>query len=218
MKNKYFIGDLEFSSKKKCEDFTRSKINSLGCCRIGKDDQDFIFFYNLLKNHPNFNDKQGSGIDYFYIIQNQMWGKGYATMIKRTDGSNVDFSWVYCCQFKERTVMDQLTAAMRSSISKYAIEFKKRNKLICSICNVKNLEYFKYHVDHLNPPFCKLKDDFLLQNVKPIPTEYTDDGKYNLTIFKDEDADFKNDWIDYHNSNASFQILCDSCNCKKGAS
>ena len=36
------------------------------------------------------------------------------------DGSETDFSWVYCCQFKERTNIDDLLRAMRNAI-KYDI-------------------------------------------------------------------------------------------------
>ena len=42
MKKKYNIGDMEFKTKKECENFTRSFIHKLGCCIINKDHKDFI--------------------------------------------------------------------------------------------------------------------------------------------------------------------------------
>jgi len=50
---------------------------------------------------------------------------------------------------------------------------------------------------------------------KQIPSLFGDCKIYKLTIFKDEDEDFKNDWVDYHNKNCNFQILCRDCNLRK---
>jgi hypothetical protein len=54
---KYNIGILGFKTKKECEIFTRNKINSLGCCDIKKDNENYIFFNNLIKNHQNIYQK-----------------------------------------------------------------------------------------------------------------------------------------------------------------
>ncbi len=64
MKQKYYIGELEFKTKKECENYTRNIITNLGCCIINKDHSQFIFFDNLIQNHPNCDDKKGIGIDY----------------------------------------------------------------------------------------------------------------------------------------------------------
>ena len=46
MKQKYYIGELEFKTKKECENYTRNVINNLGCCIINKDHTLFNFFDN----------------------------------------------------------------------------------------------------------------------------------------------------------------------------
>ena len=84
MKPKYYIGELEFKTKKDCETYTRNIINTLGCCEIKKDNAYFIFFNNLIKNHPKYELKKGAGIDYFFIEHNPI-AKGYQTMIKNID-------------------------------------------------------------------------------------------------------------------------------------
>ena len=83
MKPKYYIGELEFKTKKECEDYTRNIINNLGCCIINKDHTHFSFFDKLIQNHPKCDDKKGIGIDYFYIQPNPLVSKYYQTMIKR---------------------------------------------------------------------------------------------------------------------------------------
>lgn len=216
MKQKYYIGELEFKTKKECENYTRKIINNLGCCIINKDHPQFIFFDNLIQNHPECDDKKGIGIDYFYIQPNNLVKKYYQTMIKRLDESETDFSWVYCCQFKERTVSDDLLKSMRTAIKDDVIKYKQRqSKLICNFCKTENELYENYHVDHYNPSFQTIKDNFLQLTKKQIPSLFGDCKMYKLTIFKDEDEEFKNDWVDYHNKNCNFQILCRSCNLRK---
>lgn len=218
MKQKYYIGELEFKTKKECENYTRNIINNLGCCIINKDHTHFSFFDNLIQNHPECDDKKGIGIDYFYIQPNPLVRKYYQTMIKRLDGSEIDFSWVYCCQFKERTTSNDLLRAMREAIKYDTIKYKqKQSKLICNFCKTENELYENYHVDHHNPSFQTLKDNFLQLTKKQIPLSFGDCKIYKFTIFKDkdEDEDFKNDWFDYHNKNCNFQILCRDCNLRK---
>jgi hypothetical protein len=216
MKQTYHIGELVFKTKKECGDYTRTIINNLGCCIINKDHTSFNFFNNLIQNHPDYYDKKGVGIDYFYIQPNPLVNKYYQTMIKRIDGSETDFSWVYCCQFKERTTSDDLVRSMRTAIKNDIIQYKQsQNKLICNYCKTENELYENYHVDHHNPSFQILKDNFLQLSTKQIPTTFGDCQIYQLTIFKHEDQDFENDWVEYHNANCNFQILCRDCNLRK---
>lgn len=216
MKQKYCIGELEFKTKKDCEDYTRNIINNLGCCIIQKDNKHFNFFYNLIKNHSEYDIKIGVGIDYFYIIQNPMNKKCYQTMIKRIDKSETDFSWVYCCKFKVQSSYEDLIKSMRTSIKDYVIQYKqKQKKLICNFCKNENEEYQNYHVDHNKLSFLKLVTDFLQITKKKVPSSFDSCKIYYLNIFKDEDEDFKNEWVNYHNENCDLQILCQKCNLTK---
>ena len=47
------------------------------------------------------------------------------TMISRLDGSNIDFSWVMCTQFKDKTPMQNLIVAMRETISYDTSKYKR---------------------------------------------------------------------------------------------
>ena len=212
----YSIGKLQFKYKKDCENFTRNKITALGCCEIKKEDEDYIFFDDLLKNHPKYYEKVGVGIDYFYIQRNRINKKSYQTMIKRTDGTDVDFSWTYCCKFKERTVNDYLIRAMREAISKDTIVFKQNSKLICNICNNKNDEYYNYHVDHSEPSFKNLSTTFLNNTTLSIPKTFSDNPVTHIHCFEEYDMLFETEWYEYHKKNSRLQILCRKCNLLKG--
>ena len=124
-------------------------------------------------------------------------------MIKRLDRTTIDFSWVYCCQFRVKSSMNNLTTAMRQAIAPDTIRFKKSH-----------LDYSEYHVDHNDPPFRTIRDNFI--NIeKELPTTFKDCPKTYLAIFKDEDSEIKNKWIKYHNENCTLQILCRECNIEK---
>jgi len=210
---KYNIGNLGFKTKKDCETFTRTLIYKLDCCDIKKDHPDYNFFVNLIKNHPEYEIKKGTGIDSFSIVPNPMMNKYRQTVLTRLDGTKIDFSWVNCCQFKERTPKENLIKSMRSAIRFDIMKYKQTHSLTCNYC--KTIKEECYHVDHDNPSFQTLKDNFLQLTTKQIPTLFADCEKYHYAIFKEEDIEFEKDWVEFHKKNCNLQILCKSCNLRK---
>ena len=214
--NKYYIGSQGFKTKKESEEYTRRIVNELKTSRITKEDKYFSFFNDLIKNHPECDEKIGCGIDYFFIQPNVLNKKAYQTMIRRIDESIIDFSWVYCCQFKIRPSTTDLYTAMRQAIAPDMIKFKKEQiELQCSLCQVSDLNYSDYHVDHNEPPFRTIRDNFTSLPGSMIPLNFSSCPQTYASIFRDEDIEFKNNWIKYHNDSCSLQILCRDCNLKK---
>lgn len=212
---KYNIGDKKFKTKKECETFTRNIINNLGCCEIKRGHTYFTFFEDLLMNHQDYDEKKGTGIDYFYIQYNQVCGKYYQTLIKRVDKSDEVFSWVHCCQFRDRTPLHNLINAMRESINEQTIKYRQdQEQLICVYCKTDNQDV-EYHVDHDKPSFKVLKDDFLSLTRKEKPNTFGHCSLSRQTIFNKEDKDFKLEWVYYHKKNCNLQILCKDCNLRK---
>ena len=70
-------------------------------------------------------------------------------------------------------------------------------------------------MDHSSPSFKTIKDNFLKDCKENIPIVFEKCPKYKLTIFRDEDVEFKNKWRLYHNDISKFQILCRKCNLLK---
>lgn len=215
IKKEYYIGNIKFSSKKACENYVRNEIKLIGYKNVYKveDTVQYEFLENVLKNHPEYEIKIGAGINYFVLSSNPLTGKDYQTKIIRIDGSEEVFSWVYCCQFKPRTNLENLTRAMREAIQNDIIAFKNQSHKKCQYCGTENSDF---HVDHNFPPFRDLKTKFLNITTIPIPTLFTECPIYYLTKFREEDKDFDIAWKKYHLDNANLQILCAKCNLKKG--
>jgi hypothetical protein len=209
------IGDLVFSSKKAAEEYTRQLLKDIGFGDIKKDNNNYTFFENLIKNHQCYEEVVGFGVDYFYIEPNPLNRKQHQTGIKRNDGSNIVFSWRNCSVKKINNESDYLVDALRNSIKNQVIEFKKNNKLICNICQTENEIYKNYHIDHNYPSFKQLREDFIKITKKEIPKTFTRCENYNVKIFKEEDREFEEEWAEYHKKNCNLQVLCQKCNLKK---
>jgi hypothetical protein len=216
---KYSIGAKTFKTKKESYEYTKKLISNIGCGTIKKDHKEYDFFVSLLDNHNERNEKIGLGIDYFFITPNSTNKGAFQTMIKRIDGSEIDFSWVNCSRFlKTQSKESNLNKAMRDAISPYTIEYKKNNLLKCGLCGLENEPYNSFHVDHIEP-FSNIRDKFLLDYKKEnIPLVFKDNPFNNTAMFADSDEQFKNDWVSFHNSVCDYQILCEKCNRKKSNS
>ncbi len=129
-------------------------------------------------------------------------------MIKILIGMESSWSYKACLNIKQ----NDLTAALRSSISSQTELYKHFSINKCCYCNT---IYGIFHTDHKTIPFSKIKDDFLKITKKEIPKIFGKDNiKFNV-IFLDIDKEFKKEWVLYHQSVADYQILCASCNIKK---
>jgi hypothetical protein len=210
----YYIGEIEFKTKKECYNYVKNIINSLSCCDIDNKHEKFNFFNDLLKNHPDYKIKLGCGAE-FYRIQLDYFNN-YQICLYRPDKTNEIFSWVQCCNFKGKSTRELLISSMRYTIKEDMInfkktEYKKLNKLVCNQCNIDNLNYNEYHTDHI----IKFKDiatEFLKITSLKIPLNFTSCKKTQMTCFTEKDNDFNNEWYNYHLKKCSLRILCKSCN------
>ena len=204
----YYIGNIEFKSKKSAEDYTRQLINTIGVNQcINKSHDSFTFLIDLLDNHHKKNEKIGCGIDYFIIRKNDR-GTGFEVQIKRVDGSIESFSWRDCATntFKNNTQL--LDVAMRHAVDSQIKEFRFNNPLeICNIC--KNT--CKCAVDHSCPTFNEIKMGFLKINTITIPIDFDKECGTNQQRFKKTDYDFELSWYNYHKNYSILQYLCTSC-------
>jgi 5-methylcytosine-specific restriction endonuclease McrA len=213
------IGNKTFPSKKSAEEFVRKFISDIGIgVKIRPTDERFYFLNELCKCHKQYNEKIQDGIEYFFVAKNRIYPKGNELRIKRINSDSIDISWVDCARNKCDKSEEMLNEAMRQAIKDFAIDYKKKNELCCKRCNIKDIDYTEFHVDHIIP-FSLIKKTFLDENkyAGMIPTEFDSDKYSNIKIFQENDSEFKNSWIKYHNSfENNFQILCCECNCRKG--
>ena len=206
---KIVVNNLEFPSKVKLIEYTRSLLNELGECSISSSHQHYKFFIDLLERHPDYNEKVGCGVKAFKFNRNYCNKKAMETNLIRFDDSIVNYSWISCCNAKSKSEKDLLLRAMRYSVIDQILQFKDKSILECVYCKNKDCEF---HVDHIEP-FRDLVKTFL-EGIEKIPNKFGKDEKYNQTIFLAEDEEFFTTWRNFH-LNAKLQILCTNCNLYK---
>jgi len=155
-------------------------------------------FVDVLQNHPEYTDKVGTGIESISIRMNRQNRAARELYITRTDGSEIDISWVICFTGKNRSYKSLLQLAMREAISPQILEFLKHNPA-CNKCGAAN----HLEVDHLEPSFKELS------SMVNFPPQIFLDGKYNGPVLQESNE--KTKWINFHKENARLQVLCKSC-------
>lgn len=216
--SKYFIGEIGFKTKKARETYTRERIASIGAKQdIKPPDHDFYFLQDLLSNHKKHKWLQGSGVKSFNIRRNVM-GKGFQTFVNRTDDTEDTFSWRKCCTQTTPSTKAMLNKAMRSTVMDHTETFKSQfeRRFECTLCQARGSNPFLFHADHATMPFCKIRDTFLSE-IGSYPKRFCKHPTKYCPVFRKQDEKFEKLWTDYHNKHAEYQILCASCNLKKGS-
>ena len=217
---KYTFDNRIFNSKKAVDDYIRGvKNNYLKTEKnylINSSHKLFPFFEELVSVHNDKEEKIGCGIEYFYFVKG-LYGKEQLR-ICRTDKSTIDCSCIYSwiTQKNENIIYNtDLNNAMRYATRDQTSAFfeKQEFPLRCFICSSMD----KCEIDHIIP-FHHIKSEFLKKIDKDkIPTQFEDDLRDTCCrVFKQDDTDFKEKWKTHHQNMATFQVLCKTCNQKKG--
>ena len=198
------LGTLRFHTKIALKKHVKPVIDSLGECEITQEHPRFQFLIDLIKNHPEYDEK----LNGFPIIKFSRKRAIYNSLVMffHTDEKEEDFSWDVCC-FNYKSNKDDLNSALRNAIIPFTTQY--RNNLTeekCVTCNSSE----NIQIDHIYP-FSKIRDEFL-QGREDIPSKF--DGNI-CREFKTEDTAFKDSWLEYHNKIAIYQPLCKKCNIKK---
>ena len=175
----------------------------------------------LLQAHPKAESKIGSGIDYFYVQKSKWKVNQYNFMIRRTDGSSMDFSYLACLnpQWKAskgenwsgifRNVIKEQTDSFRASAFEV---IGKKDKFVCSHTDLKFKKIYA-HVDHVYP----LTFDSIFQ-------EFIETNKLNLNDIKlscdtgtseiEEilDKDIVDSFYKFHKKRAILRMVYNSAN------
>lgn len=202
----YRIGKKAFSTKKEAKDYTRNIINQNENKIINKEHTDFNYFYEMVKLHPDREEKEGEGIISFQIKKNYF---GCNALFINQLNKQVDFSWCFICEFKNRTPTHYLNDAMREEIISQIMDYNNNNKIKkCCFCGSSD----NIHTDHIIQ-FKQLKEEYLKTVKKEdIPTSFDSSNITYRSIFKKEDLKFSKGWNVYHKENAKLRYLCRLCN------
>ncbi len=218
--NKYKIGDNYFKTQDEAKRYVRSIVSN---CRheINQNEEMFEVIHDIIKCHRYYESKRGNGIKQFIFVTNPL-NKCRELNIVRIDNTICSISYVVCAEdsiidkskLKEHKITFPLYEAMRIAINDQILNYRNEQYLSCGLqcvlCEIRNTQF---HVDHNNPSFKTLRDNFLLNREHPVTFNKTQDT--HASIFKPQDEQFKNEWVEYHLQNARLQILCKSCNLRK---
>jgi hypothetical protein len=219
MPYKYYIGDLGFNRKDDSWRYSKNIMDKIGdgitrktpFIYVSKSHKDYDFLCDLIKNHINYNEKIGCGIDLFIIKKN--FAGANELNIKRTDGSIESISWSSCSKFiTNYDIKKDLSSAMREAIGLSCYNYKQnQEEKVCVFCGDDD----DIHTDHHNPSFIELQSRFLTNN-NDVPKTFSKRVGTHKVCFEEKDWDFEKKWINYHDDNCNLQLLCRDCNLRKG--
>tara|TARA_R110001606_G_scaffold390459_1_gene557436 strand:+ start:101 stop:754 length:654 start_codon:yes stop_codon:yes gene_type:complete len=199
-------------------------LQKLGVGKVYKSNEDYKFLKEILKRHPKYKNKIGAGIKHLRVKMTHIDNTKYELQVARKDKiSNiteyVSFDWETLAKGYIPKEKDQVRQACREAIWTQCHDFKLNSQndddtWTCNNCNKICYTTKEIQTDHLYP-FSFIVNDF--KNTRPyIPKEFDKHSESNETRFRNNDFVFKNDFIEYHQEHAKYQMLCKSCNGIKG--
>ncbi len=168
----------------------------------------------ILKRHPEYDSKTQNMCN-IKITNDILNTNALKVLILNTDNTEMDISWKCAITGKPKGNKNDLMSAMRSCLDSQILEYKNTNKNECNFCKSNH----KLQVDHILH-FDVIAFNFInIMSCNNIPNTFIEknDGTHRKT-FIDDDIEFKNKWIEYHQNNATLRILCQSCNLKRSKS
>lgn len=172
---------------------------------------------SILLHHPTWKDRLVA------IQAARVRQRDTALLLQiRTKSRWFSVSWRACILRKRKKRADarppevkQLHEAMRTAVRTQLAAFRRGKRPVCAFCATSGC---KLHVDHSDPPFKVIRDEFLGgRDRAEWPTRFGY-GKRCASAFLPEHAAFKRAWQRYHARRAAFQLLCRDCNLRKGSS
>ena len=105
-----------------------------------------------------------------------------------------------------------LTAAMRESVKYQLMAWRRQQQaVVCAGCRTTTAAM---HVDHRDPPFVTIKDEFLAAHADEAPATFVGGGRSGRCRLPA--GPFCAAWQQWHRRRATFQYLCRTCNLRKG--
>lgn len=212
------IAGYNFKTKKECREDTKTRVEALTPGqKIYPSDSDFPFFEGLVRRHPDSYEKMGSGIDYFFYDS----PPGFPTRclnIRRTDGTNIDFSWATCITGKSKSARSVRIDILRQIISEDKTKLKQIafsqfsngwGEITCPVTN-KDISFENTHADHAEKSFQFLVESFEVENgFKLEELEIVEDCN-GISHFKDEKLE--RHWLECHRKKARITLVSKAAN------
>lgn len=201
------IGSREYRSKEAAKVAIRQVLYryQLGAS-VAQADHEFVA--DLLRLHPDADRKGGVGIARFEVCRN---GGTRGFWVIRTDGSETDFSYLECLRASSH--QEKVRGAMRSAIVEQRDQFRDQafaaGVVTCAITGVLLTEA-NCHVDHFNPTFEQLADEFVVgEGGYEAVDVVSEDGMIGSRLV---DPQLQRRWQEFHGSRAQLRLVSAQAN------
>lgn len=171
----------------------------------------------FLSGHPTWSQRLGEVVA--MRVRRSRLNKSLQLQLK-TNRKWFTVSWTACASRRRPQRADarppelrRLHAAMRASVRPQILRWRRVQfgPRRCAECGADG----KMQVDHVDPPFCQIRDAFL-RDTAAAPTEFVlRSAASAIPAFRPEDGDFARSWNAHHAAHAEYQFLCPPCNRKK---
>jgi hypothetical protein len=200
---KYKFGQHSFTSKQAVKKHFSQLLKTKS--KITPTDPEWEEVSELFQGHPERDSKVEGQIVRFEVRRTEVGTKCFFVI---SEGKEIDFSVGACLE----EVNDDLKGACREAIVDQVL--KAKDQLVahfgeqCQSCGTGN----GISVDHKSKPFSEIYKEFRLI-AGYVPNTFDGDIRPR---FKAEDEKFKKLWLEFHEIEADYQLLCRSCNSRKG--
>lgn len=182
-----------------------------------KKSSEYDLLYKTLLLHPKSDVKIGNGVDYFFIQKSKWKHNQFNFMIKRLDGSDIDFSFYKCVHNMPDISWNQVfREIVRPQINSFRVEAFKvvgiKSKFICSHTKLK-IEQKYSHVDHIYPiTFDSILTEFIMsRNINVNKLKLSKDlGTSEIQTIIDENI--RNDFYKFHEERAVLRVVMSTAN------
>ena len=173
-------------------------------------ESDFKLLMELLKNHENYKQKVGCGIESIIIKPHPIY-KNRGFYLIRYDGSETDFLYRKC--FNTQNYPAKVTSAFRVAIKDQIISFRDKtfldqHEIVCPLTG-DTITKNECHIDHKPPKtFKKLLAEFIELtkiDINKVPINGSGiDNAFGYTLNHQE---IKKQWESYHKENAILRVV-----------
>jgi hypothetical protein len=142
-------------------------------------------------------------------VRNPTW-KDDQRCLAHTDDGQTWVIWSWNKAVDGNSGFNDMLEAMRAAVQPQMRKFAVSASDTCAVCESTDF----LSVDHKDTPFIVLARNFIKEHpgmLEAIANDATGEGWYI------KDLEVLDSWLDFHGYNATYQVLCRSCNSKKGA-
>jgi len=210
----YRVGNESFDTKKALKERARTIMSNYADGQK-LDKPSFDFMLGLLQNHPNSEEKIGTGVDCIFVKRNLFYGtRGF--YIRRNDGTETDFSFREC--ISPSSHYQKVKRAFRVAVEPLTMKFKSEFFDACggrSFCEFtgEEITFLGSHTDHVPP----LTFDFLLEQfvkeqgilIEKVRLKKAVDNSIRNEL---EDEHLIRVWINWHTTHAKLRVISKKAN------